>query len=216
MTENVLEDAYAVAERFQSGGLEGYAVVQADLRRLDLTDGVLTDVQFSKVTLEHVLAVQTTCREVRFEASRLRAFNFDRALVTGSRIMNCQAHEMRLNGACLHHFQVFDTEMANASFRSARLDDCTFQSAELYGADFTGALLMHCRFSDPRMENASLNRARFERALLIDVDLRKANLHGASFKDALLVKVDLRDTNLVRADFEGATMVSCDTTGSVT
>lgn len=215
MTENVLNTPHAVYEQVDTGALNGYAVLQVDLRRVDLTERSVVDVAFRKVCLEYVPATRATCREVRFEASQLRAFDLSGALLTGARIMNSEAHEIRLNESCIQHMQVFDTPMANATFANARLDDCTFQSAELYGANFNSALLMHCGFSDPRMENASLNRASFERALLIDVDLRAANLHGASFKDALLVKVDLRDTNLVRADFEGATLVACDTTGSV-
>ena len=215
MSENILQTPLAVYEKVESGALSGFAVLQVDLCRLDLIDRALLDVAFRNVNMEHVPAVNSTCRDVRFEACRLRGFNLASALMTGTRIMNCEAHEISMREACAIGLQVFDTPMANASFIGARLDDCLFQSADLYGAKFESALLTHCRFSDPRMENAGLNRVSFERAVLIDVDLRGANLHGANFKDALCVRVDFRDTNLVRAELEEASFVACDTTGSI-
>ena len=215
MSENVLQSSYAVIEQVQSGGLSGYAVLQADLRKLELNGRALSDVAFRKVTLEQVPAADATCRSVRFEASRLRGLNLSGGLLSDTRLMNCEAHEFNLCSACVIRMQIFDTPMANARFDGARLQDCVFQSADLYGACFDDALLMHCRFSDPRMENAGLNRASFQRAMLIDVDLRGANLHGANFTDALLVRVDLREANLVRAEMSGATLIACDTTGSV-
>lgn len=215
MSDNVLQTPLAVHEQVQTGALSGYAVIQVDLRRIELSRRTLDDVTFRKSCLEFVPAEGVTCRDVLFEASRMRGLSLKRGLLTATRIMNCEGHELNLTESCINGLQVFDTPLSNARFSNARLDDCVFQSAELYGARFDSALLVHCRFSDPRMENASLNRAVFRRALLIDVDLRGANLHGADFEEAVCIKVDLRDTNLVRANLEGATFVACDMAGSV-
>lgn len=207
--EHVLSSEFDVAEASAGGRMTGYAIRQVNLARVKLEDKILDDITFTRVGLSGGRLAGTTGTGLQFNETSLRSADLSRAHLRNASFLNCEAIEIRCQGALLEDTRFFDSIMSNADFRYCRLLKSRFQSAELYGADFRNSFLSHCTFSDPKMGNASLTRADFRKAMLIDVDLQGANLHAANFEGAVFVRVDIRGANLVRADLRGAAMVGC-------
>lgn len=207
--ENVLSSELDVADAVAGGALDGFAVRQVDLSRVNLERKRLTNVTMTRVNLATGRLHHMTGEDVQFTQSGLRQADFSMSHVRRGSVLNCELIELECTGALLEQVRFYDSIMSNADFQRARLLDCEFKSVELYGATFEQAFLSHCQFSDKKMGNASLSRCRFDKAMLIDVDLRGANLHAASFKSAVLVRVDLRGANLVRADLRGVALIGC-------
>lgn len=207
--EHVLSSELDFSDALASGRLDGYAVRQVNLSRVNLEYKELSNVTFTKVGLSPGRMAWLTGKDLQFHETSMRSADLSMVHIEHGNFLNCEAIELNCRGALFEETRWFETTMSNANYRQARLLKCHFQSSELYGACFAQAFFSHCSFSDAKMGNASLTRADFRNAMLIDVDLRGANLHAANFSGAILVRVDLRGANLVRADMRGATLVGC-------
>lgn len=209
--QNVLSSELDVADAAAGGTLNGYAVRQVDLSRLNLERKTLRNVTLTRVNLSSGRLQHATGQDLQFSESGLRGCDLSLTHVVRANFVNCELIELGCRGALLEEVGFYDSVMSNTRFERARLLRCRFQSAELYGAHFEQSFLSQCVFSDPKMGNASVSRCDFSQSMLIDVDLRGANLHAASFNGAILVRVDLRGANLVRADLRGVVMLGCAT-----
>lgn len=113
------------------------------------------------------------------------------------------------------NFDRFDLRSVDLS--GARLDNGSFNRAEMAGSNFSGLEGGRVRFL-----GADLREARFDGATLRFADFSQADLRGASFAgadlaDARMVSADLRgadltgarlrDADFFRANLEGATWI---------
>src|SRR5690606_35495298 len=144
--EHVLSSEYEVAEVVAGGGLSGYAIGQVDLARVNFEDKNLDIVTFTRLGFEGGRLAGSTGSQLQFNESALRSADFQRAHLCDSSFLNCDAIEVRCEGALIEDTKCFDSIMSNSIFRNARLLKCRFQSAELYGADFRNAFCTHCTF----------------------------------------------------------------------
>jgi uncharacterized protein YjbI with pentapeptide repeats len=125
------------------------------------------------------LALQVTCRDMRFDECRMDQINF-----SGSRFENCQFIKCDLSGA---------------NFNACTFRDCTFDECTLDLAGFKGASIWRSRFMGGRAEYAS-----FEEALIRDTWLN-LQLHGADLRFSSTKGLDLSGSNL----WGSALNVSC-------
>jgi uncharacterized protein YjbI with pentapeptide repeats len=71
-------------------------------------------------------------------------------------------------------------QLNGALFDNAILEDCCFESVNLWGADFSEAIIKNCNFEDANLEDAN-----FKDAILIANNFEDANLKDVNFKEAI-------------------------------
>jgi uncharacterized protein YjbI with pentapeptide repeats len=119
------------------------------MRRLDLTDVHLQNVDLSNARWEHLGA-----ERVVLEACRLTGFALLAARLKDARLADCQAR-----------FAQFE----KAGLKRARFERCVFTEANFNGADLQGAVFIGC----------DLHHATFSGANLVGCDFRESNLESS-------------------------------------
>ncbi|MFT4595849.1 MAG: hypothetical protein ACI9TF_000086 [Paracrocinitomix sp.] len=171
--------------------LRGKYLFDADLRGVDLTDGVLDKAMLEGARFDDATMVRVSARHTHLAHAKLRNadltdadLSFDRHYphveVTGN---YAQFSRAILDGADLSRARFAFAQFDNASLLKADLSRAALVGASFQGADLRGADL---RFAD-------LSRGRLEEA-----DLRGANLSFTSLAGANLEGARVDDTTLWR------------------
>jgi uncharacterized protein YjbI with pentapeptide repeats len=159
---------------------EGIMFDGVDLAGLSFSDAVLTDAVFMKCGLDRV--------------------DFTEAKLTNATLFACHgsgAIFAKVSGKSLR--AVEGTELPEADFRGADLENACLRGTNLAGSDFTGVRAKQLDLSESNLQGARLVHLYAREGSFIRADLTRADLTGADLYEALLSKAVLCGANLTGA-----------------
>jgi uncharacterized protein YjbI with pentapeptide repeats len=179
-------------------------LIQAFLRRANLSHADLRGGNFSKVSLFEAPFIQTNLSRAHFNGATFRRADLTQANLT-------QAH--------LKATDFYDTRLIEVNLKKANLTKANLTKAQLNLANLNQANLRHAKLIDAKLVGANLNQAclenvNFGMAVLVGANLNLANLSGASFFRANLSEANLEGANLKGVDFRGAELCGANLSGA--
>ena len=180
--------------------LSGVKFTDADLSGLNL-DGC----NFSGCEMSRCNLTEARCPSANFDGATLYEARLDGAEFLGSTFRKANLTEC---SAIKTGFGM--TDLTEANFFKANLEDATLVDAELRLADFRAAKMARCRLLEADLEQTDLMQADLKEA-----DLCETNLDGANFRHTSLRGAHLRDARgYTKADWIGADIRNIDFTGA--
>lgn len=179
-------------------------LIQAFLRRANLSNADLRSANFSKVSLFEAQLIKTNLSQAHFNGATFRRADLTQANLS-------QAH--------LKATDFYDTRLIEANLSKADLTNANLTKAQLNLSNFNQANLRHAKLIDAKLVGADFSQAclvnvNFGLAVLIGANLSRANLSGASFFRANLSEANLKGANLQGVDFRGAELSGANLSGA--
>jgi uncharacterized protein YjbI with pentapeptide repeats len=174
--------------------------------RVDLRDADLQGAAFGKASLPEAIFSGAHLDYMDCRVGAPPYANFRGADFQGATLYGAYFHNVDLTGAVLNTpapggklRTSQTTDLRDAEFKGATLDEADFTAANLDGARFDPSNVRRTNLSKATFIGASLVGARFDKANLTGVDFTGAKLNGANLQGA-----DLTDAKLDGADLKGA------------
>jgi uncharacterized protein YjbI with pentapeptide repeats len=177
--------AFPVTLSLRGRRLEGAVLIDAALRRVDLTAAQLQGATLDRVDL----------RNAKFGCA-------DRK----SKVSGAASHTKNFVVLLRDYLeaQKLCTQLQDASLLEAQLQGTSLESAELQRTILTGAHLQGVSLKYAQLQGARLDGAQLQGALLVDAELQGASLEGAQLQSALLYDAQLQAATLTKAQLQGA------------
>ncbi|MEQ9368321.1 MAG: pentapeptide repeat-containing protein [Coleofasciculus chthonoplastes F3-SA18-01] len=207
-------------------------LLQAFLRRANLSGADLRGANFSKVSLFEAQLIKTNLSQAHFNGATFRRADLTQANLSKAHLKAADFYETRLievnlrkanltqanltkaqlnladfNQANLRHAKLIDAKLVGADFSQACLENVNFGMADLIGANLSYANLSGASFFRANLSEANLKGANLQGVDFRGAELSGANLSGANLSDANLSKADLSGANLTGANLTGAKLI---------
>ncbi|MEQ9000289.1 MAG: pentapeptide repeat-containing protein [Coleofasciculus sp. B1-GNL1-01] len=207
-------------------------LIQAFLRRANLSGADLRKANFSKVSLFEAQLIKTNLSQAHFNGAtfrradltqanlsqahlkatdfyetRLIEINLKKANLTKADLTKAQLNLANLHQANLRQAKLIDAKLVGADFSRASLEQVNFGMADLIGANLSGANLRGASFFRANLSEANLKGANLQRVDFRGTELSGANLSGANLSGANLSKADLSGANLSGANLSDAKLI---------
>ncbi|MEQ8969297.1 MAG: pentapeptide repeat-containing protein [Coleofasciculus sp. C1-SOL-03] len=166
-------------------------LIQAFLRRANLSNANLRGANFSKVSLFEAQLIKTNLSQAHFNGATFRRADLTQANLS-------QAH---LKAADFYDTRLIEVNLRKANLKGANLQEVDFRGAELSGANLSGANL-----SGANLSKADLSGANLSGANLSDAKLIRTQALAANFEEATLTGACIEDWNI-----NGETNLNCTT-----
>jgi uncharacterized protein YjbI with pentapeptide repeats len=120
---------------------------------------------------------------------------------------------VKLQGACLAHANLYDTQLTGANLGGANLAGAVLTISQLHETNLAGAQLQFSTsvatvFSEANLAGANLTDANLTAANLTGANLWNANLTGTNLRSANLTGAELLSANLTGGDLIGVQLRS--------
>ena len=154
--------------------LEGYRatvgnnIIGADLRKANLKNAQLDDVNISSSDLAEANLEQTQLNNADLSHTYLRKANLQNSQLQNANLTNANLREANLSNANLQQASLVGAKLENANLSNANLTGVDFSGANLENANFRGANL-----SDSNVYRAYEYGANFSGALMPDGTIHK-------------------------------------------
>jgi uncharacterized protein YjbI with pentapeptide repeats len=129
--------------------LEGAVFLNADLRKVDLTDAQLQGASLAGAQLQGAI----------LDSAQLQGATLDWAKLQGANLNKAKLQSANLDNATLQGATLSRTELQGASLDSAELQGASLKSAELQGANFKSSTLDGANMSGAEVWRASFAHA---------------------------------------------------------
>ncbi|MGK4005692.1 DUF2169 domain-containing protein [Sorangium sp. So ce1036] len=196
--------------------LSGADLTGARLSGADLSEATFEEADFSGVTAQDLVVINTDLSGARLSGADLERCTFIQVNVEGvdlggaslraSVFLTGKGDGAVFRGARLDNLRILaGSSFAGVDFRGASLEQANLRGTCLRGSDFTEANLRSADLSECDLTGARLDRAVAASALLMRADLSGASLSGIDLMQAVLQKAKVGDANL-----EGANLFRAD------
>ncbi len=199
--------------------LVGLNVSNANLNKIDLQHGQLSQAAFEKAQLQAANFSGANLQSSKFnEATLNRAIFNDAKLMganlAGASLINARLKEADLSkadlsyadlrGADLRGANLLDTETEEANFKGAIFDSSTQSITPDFHKDLLkrGAYFIDCK----KVKDANLKEVDLKGIDLSDTNFANANLERANLAETILSGANLEDANLTQANLRGANL----------
>ncbi|MBN1827293.1 MAG: pentapeptide repeat-containing protein [Candidatus Eisenbacteria bacterium] len=178
----------------RSEALEYLCQRGSSLRKIDLSDVWLDEIDLSGAKMEEVDLRRAHIKNVDFTGAELASVNLDDAW-----LWNVTFREADLMNASLRGTKIVLVDLRGADLRFADLEEATMMLVDLEGADLRKASLRHVGFCARPEQSSFLCGANFRGADLREADLCRVrewknivDFRGANLADARISKIEFR------------------------
>ena len=131
--------------------LEGAVFLNADLRKVDLTEAQLQGASLAGAQLQGAILDSAQLQGATLDWAKLQGANLNNAKLQGANLNNAKLQGAILSTAELQGATLDSAELQGASLKDAELQGAELQNSKLTGTDMSGAEVWHLNF-----DNASL------------------------------------------------------------
>ena len=181
-----------------------------NLSGIDFSGRNLANAIFYNTNLDNVDFVNANLEGVNFAGASVRSANFSGANIEGAKFIKTQLGDANFRDAVLDETFLFRLDFTNAnlsgtSMRDAKILDSSFKGMNLNGIDFTNTDFVNVDLSYANIDSLNLAGKDLSHSNLTGVNLRGKNLEGTN-----LTKVLLTDTNVTNDQISKAIFVESD------
>jgi len=128
--------------------LKGAVFLNADLRKVDLTDAQLQGAALAGAQLQGAILDGAQLQGATLDWAKLQGANLNDAQLQGANLDNAQLQGATLYKAKLQGVTLNSAELQGASLKNAELQGVEFKKSALDGANFSAAAAWHASFDD--------------------------------------------------------------------
>lgn len=206
LTDAVLSRAELAGAKLTGAKLAGVDLLETKFGNVDLSGAALPKATIIQADLTGARLVGADLSEATFIECTLDGADFSRALLHKTTFVAChgQAVSFRLadfrQGVVVHGSELPEADFTDAKLDQANLRGTALMAARLDGAHMSGADLSECDVTGGSLDRAVATGAMLIRTKLDGASLREINLMDALMSKSTVAGADLTGANLFRAD----------------
>jgi serine/threonine protein kinase len=182
-----------MTEVLMDANKRGLSLVNADLRRAQLSRLSLNSMNLANADLSNALMMDAQLTDV----------NLHGAILSHTCLLHASLLGVNLSNADLDHALLSSVNAPSCNFVNADLSEAQLMLAKLERANCTGADFSNARMHNANMQNTACSNAQFVNAKLMVTDFRGANCSDAKFDGAIMNNTDFKGATLTHASFRG-------------
>jgi uncharacterized protein YjbI with pentapeptide repeats len=137
--------------------LEGAVFLNADLRKVDLTEAQLQGASLAGAQLQGAILDSAQLQGASLDWAKLQGANLNNAKLQGANLNNAKLQGAILSTAELQGASLKDAELQGASLKDAELQGAELQNSKLNGTDMSGAEVGLLTFDDASLTAVSID-----------------------------------------------------------
>ncbi|OGG95164.1 MAG: hypothetical protein A2527_08305 [Candidatus Lambdaproteobacteria bacterium RIFOXYD2_FULL_50_16] len=167
--------------KFIGANLTGVDLSNQDLREADFSKANLTGTSFHGSNLEGAKIENAIINGTDFTKANLAGIDFSGAVIESATFKGAILVKPKFNSAQINRINFDGFDFTKASFRGAWIRHTSFIETNLTQADFSFALLEDVLLKNSKLTNANITEADFSKALLYKTDFSGVRFTGALF-----------------------------------
>ena len=137
--------------------LEGAVFLNADLRKVDLTEAQLQGASLAGAQLQGATLDSAQLQGATLDWAKLQGANLNNAKLQSANLNNAKLQGATLSAAELQGATLVSAELQGASLKDAKLQGAELQKSTLNGTDMSGADVGHATFDDASLTAVSVD-----------------------------------------------------------
>ena len=143
--------------RLRGLNLEGAVFLNADLRKVDLTEAQLQGASLAGAQLQGAILDSAKLQGATLGWAKLQGANLHNAKLQGANLNNAKLQGASLSTAELQGATLDSAELQGTSLKNAELQGAAFQKSTLYGMDMSGAEVWRVNFDPASLTAVSID-----------------------------------------------------------